>query len=63
LLLGAVLLTKLDKMKIIDKLLIIAMGMLICFKISWETPLPLIGVLPIVYAITYLIKRGVDDID
>lgn len=50
-------------MKIIDKLLIIAMGLLICFKISWETPLPLIGLVPIIYAITYLIKRGIDDMD
>lgn len=50
-------------MKIIDKLLIIAMGLLICFEISWETPLPLIGLLPIIYAVIYLTKRGVDDID
>ncbi len=50
-------------MKIIDKLLIIAMGLLICFKIGWETPFALIGILPMVYAIIYLIKRGVDDYD
>jgi hypothetical protein len=48
-------------MKIIDKILIIAMGLIICFKLSWETPLPLIGLLPIVYAIIYLIKVGVEE--
>jgi hypothetical protein len=47
-------------MKIIDKLLMIAMGLLICFVVSWETPLPLLGVLPLVYSIAYLIKVGVD---
>lgn len=45
-------------MKIIDKLLIIAMGLLICFKVSWETPLTLIGLIPIIYAIIYLVRRG-----
>jgi hypothetical protein len=48
-------------MKIIDKILMIAMGLLICFKISWETPLPLIGLLPIIYAIIYLVKVGVEE--
>ena len=48
-------------MKIIDKILMIAMGLLICFKISWETPLPLIGLLPIIYAIIYLVKVGIDE--
>ncbi len=48
-------------MKIIDKLLMIAMGLLICFKVSWVTPLPLIGLFPIIYSIIYLVKRGIDD--
>lgn len=48
-------------MKIIDKILIITMGLLICFKISWETLLPLIGLLPIIYAVIYLIKIGINE--
>jgi hypothetical protein len=47
-------------MKVIDKILIIAMGLLICFKVSWENPLPLIGVAPIIYAIIYLIIIGIN---
>tara|TARA_R110000744_G_scaffold286485_1_gene397795 strand:- start:52 stop:207 length:156 start_codon:yes stop_codon:yes gene_type:complete len=46
-------------MKIIDKLLIIAMGLLICLTISWDTPMPLIGLLPIIYAIIYLVINGI----
>lgn len=46
-------------MKIIDKIIIVAMGLLICFKMSWETILPLIGILPIIYAIIYLIIIGI----
>lgn len=48
-------------MKIIDKLVIIAMGLLICLKISWVTPLPLIGLIPMLYAVIYLIIRGASD--
>ena len=48
-------------MKIIDKLLMITMGLLICFKISWETPLTLIGLIPLIYSVIYLIKKGFDD--
>jgi hypothetical protein len=55
--------TNCKRMKIIDKLVIIAMGLFICFKISWETPLPLIGLIPILYAIIYLIIRGFNDND
>jgi Sec-independent protein secretion pathway component TatC len=47
-------------MKIIDKLLMIAMGLLICFTISWETPLVLMGLMPIIYSIIYLVKEGVE---
>ena len=50
-------------MKVIDKILTIAMGLLICFKVSWETPLPLIGLVPIIYAIIYLVKVGIEDVD
>ena len=50
-------------MKIIDKLLMITMGLLICFKISWETPLTLIGLIPLIYSIIYLVKKGFDDMD
>ena len=50
-------------MKIIDKLIIITLGLLICFKVSWITPLPLIGLLPIIYSVIYLIDRGVKDDD
>jgi len=50
-----------ETMKIIDKILMIAMGLLICFKISWVTPLPLIGLFPIIYAIIYLVKVGIDN--
>lgn len=48
-------------MKIIDKIIILAMGLLICFEISWETPLPLIGLIPIIYAIYYLVILGLSD--
>mgnify|MGYP003648257175 FL=1 len=47
-------------MKIIDKILIIAMGLLICSTVSWETPMPLIGLLPIVYAVVYLVIKGLE---
>jgi hypothetical protein len=48
-------------MKIIDKILMVAMGLLICFKISWETPLPLIGLIPMIYAILYLVNVGIEN--
>lgn len=48
-------------MKIIDKIIIIGMGIFIVSKTSWETPLPLIGLIPIVYAIIYLVIRGIND--
>lgn len=46
------------KMKIIDKLLIIAMGLLICFELIWEIPMPLIGLIQIICAIIYLVRCG-----
>ena len=48
-------------MKIIDKLIIVIMGLVICLKISWETPLPLIGLFPIIYATIYLVTVGIVD--
>jgi hypothetical protein len=48
-------------MKIIDKLLMIAMGLFICLTVSWETPLPLIGLLPIIYSVVYLVILGVEE--
>lgn len=50
-------------MKIIDKILITAMGLLICFKVSWQTPLPLIGLIPIIYAVGYLVIIGIEGVD
>ena len=47
-------------MKIIDKLIIIGMGMLICLELSWRDPLPLMGLFPIIYAVGYLIILGID---
>ena len=48
-------------MKIIDKLLIITMGLFICFTVSWENPTPLIGLVPLLYAIIYLVGRGLEE--
>ena len=47
-------------MNIIDKLLIIAMGLLICFTTSWDTPMIFIGLMPIIYAIIYLVLNGLE---
>jgi len=40
-------------MKNIDKIIIVILGMVICNKISWDTPLPLIGLIPVTYVILY----------
>jgi len=48
-------------MKIIDKLIIIALGLFICFNVSWKTPIVLFGLVPIIYSVIYLILKGVED--
>ena len=45
-------------MKTIDKLLIIALGLFICLNTGWETPLPLIGLIPVIYALIILVDNG-----
>lgn len=39
----------------------VAMGLLICFKVDWETPLPMIGIVPTIYSVVYLLIRGLED--
>ena len=48
-------------MKIIDKIIIVTLGLVICSYISWETPLPLIGLIAIIYSIVYLISVGIKE--
>ena len=48
-------------MKIIDKLLIIAMGLIICHIDKGATPLILVGALPVIYSILYLIHKGIEE--
>lgn len=47
-------------MNTIDKLLIIGLGLFICINISWETPMPLLGFIPVLYAIISLVIKDFD---
>lgn len=50
-------------MKIIDKLIIIAVSIGLLSIVDWKTPLPFLGFIPLVYAIMYLILKGLEDED
>lgn len=50
-------------MKIIDKLIIIAVSIGLLSIVDWKTPLPFLGFIPIIYATGYLILRGFEDED
>jgi len=48
-------------MKIVDKIIIVILGMLICTQISWDTPLPLIGLIPMIYVLAYSIVKAINN--
>jgi len=49
-------------MKIIDKLIIMALGIALLHNVNWEIPyLPVLGLLAITYSVIYLIFKGIED--
>lgn len=48
-------------MKLIDKFIIMVMGVYICLITDRETPQPLIGLLPIIYSMIYLTIKSFEE--
>lgn len=48
-------------MKIIDKLIIIGLGITIIILLGFENVVSLIGIIPIIYSVIYLVLRGLDE--
>lgn len=48
-------------MKTIDKLIIIAMGLILVLGNEWETGLPLVGSCSLLYAVGYLVLLAMEE--
>ena len=48
-------------MKIIDKLIIIMLGFLFGFSVGWKNPVTILGAIPIIYSVGYLVYKGAND--